>query len=119
MTEGVDGGRIFRAAWIAGVRRHFPGEPKASYVTPWEDTPEWERRAAAAVYEQVRSFLAVTDGAATKLSREQKGRFVALCWIGQMYAHFGDPKPAYVADWSAMPEWQRETDADIFDHIAV
>ena len=118
MTEDVDGGQIFRAAWIEGVRRHYPGEPKASYVTPWEDTPEWERRAAAAVYEQVRSFLTATDGAATKLTREQKGRFVALCWTGQMYTHFEDPKPAYVADWSAMPQWQRETDADIFDRVA-
>ncbi|MBE1592225.1 hypothetical protein H4W80_010483 [Nonomuraea angiospora] len=31
--------RTFREAWIAGVNKHYPGEPKLSYVTPWEDTP--------------------------------------------------------------------------------
>lgn len=34
-----------------------------------------------------------------------------------MYEHFQDPKPGYVADWADLPEWQQETDADIFDHI--
>jgi hypothetical protein len=24
----TDGARVFREAWIAGVRKHFPGEPK-------------------------------------------------------------------------------------------
>ncbi|MCE3031704.1 hypothetical protein [Streptomyces sp. CMSTAAHL-2] len=28
--------RLFREAWIAGVRRHFPGESKAGYVTQQE-----------------------------------------------------------------------------------
>lgn len=31
-----EGARLFRKTWIAGVRRHFPGEPKAGY-----DTPQW------------------------------------------------------------------------------
>lgn len=110
-------GRIFRQAWIEGVERHYPGEPKASYITPWEETPEWERECATAVYEQVRAFVEVTGGKTVKLTREQKGRFVALCWIGQIYAHFDDPKPAYVADWEALPRWQQETDADIFERI--
>ena len=110
-------GQAFRAAWIKGVRAHYPGEPKPGYVAPWDDTPEWERRAGAAVYGQVRTFIEVTDGAAAKLARAQKGRFVALCWIGQIVRQFPDPKPSYVADWDQMPEWQRETDADIFDEI--
>jgi hypothetical protein len=71
-------GRVFRGAWIAGVRRHFPGEPKPGYVTPWDDTPEWERASAAAVYEQVRAFIDIARGATAKLTRDQKGRFVAL-----------------------------------------
>lgn len=50
-------GRAFREAWIAGVTRHYPGKPKVSYVTPWEETPEWERESAAAVYNQVRAFI--------------------------------------------------------------
>ncbi|MFD9817061.1 hypothetical protein [Streptomyces sp. NPDC059080] len=113
----TEGARIFREAWIAGVRRHFPGEPKPGYVTPWDGTPEWEQVAAGAVYAQVRQFLEVSGGHAARLTREQKGRFVATCWTAQMYRHFEDPKPGYVADWPALPEWQRETDADVFDAI--
>ncbi|GGJ82076.1 hypothetical protein GCM10010123_09810 [Pilimelia anulata] len=111
-------GRAFRRAWIEGVRRHFPGEPKPGYVAPWADTPDWERASAAAVERQVREFAAATAGAWVKLSREQRGRFVALCWIGQIHRHFPDPKPSYVADWADLPPWQRETDADLFDAIA-
>lgn len=114
----AEGARPPRESWIAGVRRHFPGEPKAGYVTPWEETPQWERDAAGAVYAQVRQFVQVSGGHVARLSREQKGRFVALCWTAQMYKHFEEPKPGYVADWDALPEWQRETDADIFEAIA-
>lgn len=110
-------GKTFREAWIAGVRKHHPGEPKPGYVTPWEDTPEWERESAAAVYDQVAAFIHVTGGQAAKLTRAQKGRFVALCWIGQIYKHIPDPKPSYVADWDDLPQWQQEADADIFERI--
>lgn len=110
-------GRVFREAWIAGVKKHFPGEPKPSYITPWDDTPEWERASAAAVSGQVRTFVETSAGNTSKLSRAQKGRFVAICWIAQIYKHFPDPKPAYVADWDNLPPWQQETDADIFEHI--
>ncbi|MFI7449504.1 hypothetical protein ACIBQX_18555 [Nonomuraea sp. NPDC049714] len=110
-------GRTFREAWIAGVHRHFPGEPKPGYVTPWEDTPDWERSAAAAVEEQVRAFVDASAGRTARLTREQRGRFVAICWTAQIFRHFDDPKPSYVADWADLPEWQRETDADIFDRI--
>lgn len=110
-------GRTFREAWIAGVNKHYPGEPKPSYVTPWEETPEWEREAAAAVYSQVRTFVEISAGSTAKLTREQRGRFVALCWIAQIYKHIETPKPSYVADWEYLPEWQRETDADIFERI--
>ncbi|MDH6579808.1 hypothetical protein [Kitasatospora sp. MAP5-34] len=112
-----DAGRIFREAWIAGVTKHFPGEPKPGYITPWEETPDWERQSAAAVYGQVRDFVEVSGGTTRKLSREQKGRFVALCWIAQIHKHIENPKPGYVADWDQLPEWQQETDADIFERI--
>lgn len=113
----LDGGRTFREGWIAGVRKHFPGEPKPGYVTPWDDTPDWERAAAAAVYDQVRAFIDATGGRTDRLSRSQKGRFVALCWIGQIFKHIPEPKPSYVADWEDLPAWQQETDADIFELI--
>ncbi len=112
-----DSGRVFREAWIAGVTRHYPGEPKPGYIAPWEETPDWERQSAAAVYEQVRGFLAATNGRAARLTREQKGQFIAACWTGQIFRHFEDPKPSYVAGWAELPEWQRETDADIFERI--
>lgn len=110
-------GRAFREAWIAGVTQHYPGEPKPGYIAPWEDTPDWERSSAAAVYDQVLAFITATDGATAKLTREQKSRFVALCWVGQIYKHIADPKPAYVADWDDLPDWQKKTDADIFERI--
>lgn len=113
----VDGGRIFRSAWIAGVEKHFPGTPKDSYVTPRDEMPEWERASASAVYEQVARFINISGGATARLSREQKSRFVALCWIAQIYKNVADPKPAYVADWDQLPQWQQDTDADIFERI--
>lgn len=110
-------GRIFREAWIAGVTKYYPGEPKPGYIAPWDETPDWERQSAAAVYEQVAAFIEVTAGGATKLTSEQKGRFVSLCWTGQIYKHIPAPKPAYVADWDELPDWQKKTDVDIFEQI--
>ncbi|HEX6478477.1 MAG TPA: hypothetical protein VF043_06505 [Ktedonobacteraceae bacterium] len=110
-------GRLFREAWIAGIHAHYPGAPKPGYVAPWEEMGEWEQQAAIATYEQVRQFVLLTNGRTQKLSREQKGRFVCLCWIGQIYHHFEAPKESYVADWEQLPGWQRETDADIFETI--
>lgn len=65
----------------------------------------------------MRQFVEVSAGNTSKLTRSQKGRFVALCWIAQIYKHIPDPKPAYVADWDDLPAWQQETDADIFEHL--
>ena len=113
--EAVRQGRRFRDAWIEGVRKHHPGEPKASYVVPWDEMPAWERIAANTVGEMIRELLSNADEGAAKLTREQKGRFVAICWLTLVYQLIADPKPGYVADWDDMPEWQRETDADIFE----
>ncbi|GAB2662494.1 hypothetical protein [Nocardia goodfellowii] len=112
-----DFGRVFREAWIAGVTKYFPGEPKAGYITPWEQTPDWEKASATAVYQQIAAFVETTNGACANLTREQRGRFVALCWTGQIYKHIPNPKPSYVADWADLPEWQQQTDADIFDAV--
>lgn len=112
-----DRGRVFREAWIDGVTKHYPGEPKPGYITPWDQTPDWERDAATSVYDQVFAFVKATDGATAKLTRDQKGRFVALCWIGQIFKHFPEPKASYVADWDDLPDWQKATDIDIFERI--
>ena len=120
MSENTDEalGRTFRSAWIAGVNKHYPGEPKPGYIAPWDETPAWEQAAATAVATQIRDFLDVSAGAATRLTPEQKGRFVALCWIGQIYKHIEDPKPSYTADWEQLPEWQQATDIEIFEAVA-
>jgi hypothetical protein len=115
--EEYEHGRRFRDAWISGVLKHYPGEPKPGYVNPWEDTAEWERQAAAAVYSQVKAFIDISSGHTINLTREQKGRYVAICWIAQIYKHIESPKPSYTADWADLPQWQQETDADIFDQI--
>ncbi|ELS56013.1 hypothetical protein STVIR_3010 [Streptomyces viridochromogenes Tue57] len=69
------------------------------------------------MYEQVRHFLELSGGHASRLSREQKSRFVATCWTAQMFKHFEDPKPGYVADWPDLPDWQKETDSEIFEAV--
>jgi hypothetical protein len=37
------GGRLVRIVWVQQVNKHFP-VPKETYVQPWEQMPEWERR---------------------------------------------------------------------------
>jgi hypothetical protein len=110
-------GRLFRTAWINGVRKHYPGTPKDGYVAPWEDMPEWERQSAQAVAELVVRFVQESDNGTAKLTREQRGQFVATAWLAQMYKHFPDPKPSYVSPWAEMPVWQQETDSDLFGVI--
>ena len=97
-------GRFFRDAWIAGVRQYYPGTPKSGYITPWEEMQEWEQLAATATYQQVRQFVLLTNGSTQRLTKEQKGRFVCLCWIGQIYRSFATPKESYIADWEQLPE---------------
>lgn len=110
-------GKVFREAWIAGVKKYYPGEPKPGMIAPWEETPDWERQSAAAVQQQVVDLIRARAGMASELTRQQKGHFVASCWNAQIYRHFENPKPSYVADWSAMQAWQQETDADIFEAV--
>jgi hypothetical protein len=115
--QQVVAGRFFRRAWVAGVKKHFPGEPKPGYVSDWEEMAEWEQQSAIVVYNQVRELVLEGAGVTAKLSREQRGRFVALLWIVQVFKHIPNPKPGYVADWDQLPAWQQATDADIFDQI--
>ncbi|WP_335989957.1 hypothetical protein [Glycomyces sp. MUSA5-2] len=112
-----ESGSRFRDAWIEGIKRHFPGEPKAGYIAPWEEMPEWEQTAAAAVYEQVRHFIATSDGAIAHLAPVQRGQFIAACWNAQIHRLLPSPKASYVAPWEELPDWQRATDMDIFTHI--
>ena len=40
------------------------------------------------------------------ITREQKGRYIAICWIAQIYKHIDNPKPSYTADWTDLQQWQ-------------
>ncbi|MFI6761144.1 hypothetical protein ACIBF5_18600 [Micromonospora sp. NPDC050417] len=115
----MENGQVFREAWIAGVRKHYPGEPKPGYVIPWDETPDWEQRSAATVYDLIAAFIHGSGGATRQLTRTQKGQFVAVCWAAQIHRHIPNPKPSYVAAWNDLPSWQQETDADIFEHIEI
>jgi hypothetical protein len=115
--DGESAGRLFRTAWVNGVRQHYPGTPKDGYVSPWEEMPEWERESAQTVAEVIVSLVRASGDGTRKLSREQRGQFVATAWLAQMFKHFPDPKPSYVSPWNEMPAWQQETDADVFDAV--
>ncbi|MFG2158061.1 hypothetical protein [Streptomyces olivaceus] len=80
-----------------------------------QDVPVRPAPAAVAllrVHDQGRQFLDLSDRRASRLTREQKSRFVATCWTAQMYKHFENPMPGHVANWAELPDWQRETAAD-------
>jgi hypothetical protein len=77
----------------------------------------WPSRVSVPMVTKDRSSVWCHGGATSYLSREQKGRFIATCWTAQVYKHIPDPKPAYVADWPDLPDWQQQADADIFEHI--
>ncbi len=114
-------GRRFRAAWIIGVQKHFPGTPKPGYISSWEEMQSWEQKAASAVYGKVRELIMVglQHLLPTRLADEQGGRYISEAWNVQVYRHIENPKPGYVADWENLPDWQRLTDMDIFASIEI
>jgi hypothetical protein len=119
-VDREEAGRFFRSSWIKGVKKHYPGEPKESYIKAWEQMENWERESAIAVCQQIQGFILAgcQCGQAPVLTREQGGRLVRIAWVGQMYKHFPDPKPAYVCDWESMSnQWEQEVDMDIFEDI--
>ena len=79
--------------------------------------PEWERQSARAVADLIVRFVEESGSGTSKLTREQRGQFVATAWLAQMYKHFSEPKPSYVSPWADLPAWQQDTDSDIFGVI--
>jgi hypothetical protein len=76
-------GRRVREAWIAGVKRYYPGEPKAGYIAPWEEMTDWERAIVVALYDQARGIVLAggEDGQRVRLTPEQGGRVVRAIWV--------------------------------------
>jgi hypothetical protein len=113
------GGRFFREAWITGVHKHYPGTPKPGYIAPWEEMPDWEKEIVTELYQQMQALVLAGTGSTpvTRLTKEQGGRVIRIGWIGQVYKHIPNPKPAYVCDWEEMSSWEQEVDMDIFEAI--
>ncbi len=112
-------GRIFKDAWIAGVKNYYPGTPNLAYLSPWEDMSEWEQQAAITVYGKVKVFIqsGLQSTPPAHIAPEQGGRFIGEAWNVQVYRHDPHPNPRYVADWDDLPEWHRRTDIGIFEAI--
>ena len=119
MLNREEGGRLFREAWIAGVKKHFPGTPKPGYIAPWESMPDWEKEIVTEIYAQMQALIqaGAQDEQVTRLNREQGGRVIRIAWIGQVYKHIPDPKPSYVCNWEEISSWEQEVDRDIFEKI--
>jgi len=96
--------------WITGVTAHHAGTPEDGDIAAWEDIPRWVQTGSSAVCRQVVEFIEATDGGAVRLSPDLNGRFVAIRWIGQIYAHHPDPEQGQLASWDQLPPWQQKTD---------
>jgi len=46
-----------------------------------------------------------------------EGPLCGIYWIAQIYKYCAQPKASYVDDWEKLPDWQRETDAAIFEAV--
>ncbi len=110
-------GRLFRTAWVEGVGRHHPGTPRAGTLADWEELAEWERESSSTVAEQVAQLVLQANGRTSRLTRAQRGQYVAICWIAQVHRHLSEPQVSAITPWEEMAEWQRLTVAHVFDVI--
>jgi hypothetical protein len=110
-------GRLLRTAWVEGVERHHPGRPGEGHLSPWDELADWERDGASTVAEQIAQFVVAAQGRTGRLTRAQRGQFVATCWIAQVHRHFSEPRLSSIIPWEELPEWQQQTDAHVFDVI--
>ncbi|MFJ1455722.1 hypothetical protein [Nocardia sp. N2S4-5] len=60
------GGKVFREAWIEGVTTHYAGTPKDSFITPWEQLPEWQQRTDIGIFEAVERDVAGAEAFPTQ-----------------------------------------------------
>lgn len=111
------GYRATRQAWIDGVNTYYPGTPKPSYVTPWDELDAWEREAVIALYDHVRSIILPSLQAGIRLPQEHGGYLVGSIWNILMFQILRDPKPSYVSHFDQLSEWQQKTDIKMFEAI--
>ena len=116
-SSRIGGGRFFRDRWVDLITRHYSGTPPAKELRPWEDLESWEQENAIKVYELVQHLAWTVGWPIDGLSREQKGRFVYICMVAQMWKRSPQGEKAYLVDWDQLPAWQQESYADIFENI--
>lgn len=112
-----NGYRATRQAWIDGVNEYYPGTPKPSYVTPWDELGAWEREAVIALYNHVRSIILPSLQEGIRIPREHGGYLVGSIWNILMFQILHDPKPSYVSHFNQLSEWQQKTDIKMFEAV--
>jgi len=111
------GYRATRQAWIDGVNEHYPGTPKASYVTPWDEMDVWEQEAVKQLFNHVRAIITPSLQAGVHIPAEHGGHLVASTWNVLMFQLLHDPKASYVKHFHELDEWQQKTDIGMFHAI--
>lgn len=117
MTEEHTAAKRVRQAWIDGVNEYYPGTPKPSYITPWEQMAPWEQEAVASLHQQVCTTILPLLQQGIRLPREHGGYLVCSLWNVLMFQLLHDPKPSYVKHFHQLDEWQQETDIKMFEAI--
>ena len=110
-------GRLLRTAWVEGVGRHHPGTSRARAIDAWEELAPWVQQSSCTVAEQIAGLVVAANGRTTRLTRAQRGQFVATCWIAQVHRHQSEPPVSSITPWDEMPDWQRQAVAHVFDVI--
>lgn len=111
------GYRLTRLAWINGVTAFYPGTPKPSYITPWDEMAEWEKEAVKKLFERVRDIILPGLKNGIQISHEYGGYLVCSIWNVLMFELLDDPKPSYVKHFNLLDEWQQKTDMKMFEAI--
>lgn len=106
-----------RQAWINGVNEHFPGTPKPSYVTPWDEMDAWEQEAVKQLFTHVSAVIQPSLEAGIHIPPEHGGYLVASVWNVLMFQLLHEPKPSYVKHFNELDEWQQQTDIKMFQAI--
>ncbi|SRR5258707_206782 len=114
--EDVAAKRV-RQAWIDGVKEYYPGDPKASYILPWNEMTAWEQEAVRLLTQYIQAILAPLATQGLRLPREHGGYLVCSVWNTLMFQLLREPKASYVKHFNQLDEWQQKTDIKMFEAI--
>lgn len=117
MIEQDTAARRVRQAWIDGVKEYYPGEPKASYILPWNEMASWEQEAVRLLTQHVLAILTPLAEQNVRLPREHGGYLVCSVWNTLMFQLLHEPKESYVKHFNQLDSWQQRTDIKMFEAI--